>query len=211
MNRQTWSIGGSARLDAEAAEARKPRQEQSIMAAILSRQRIAAAIAAFAVGIAVCWLAQTPFGLLAPVAALFLFARGHAMSLLCVASTLGLVGSLLIAALYAGATHDLAVMWAALFAVTLSIGALVATNASSLGADAEQAMRIIASMPAYTWSSPDGRQIFVNAGMLSYIGQPMERPGLFHKLDNAEWRRIVHPDDYEQVLERVEEYGDLFE
>jgi PAS domain S-box-containing protein len=38
--------------------------------------------------------------------------------------------------------------------------------------------------------------------MLSYIGQPMERPGLFHKLDNAEWRRIVHPDDYEQVLER---------
>jgi PAS domain S-box-containing protein len=171
------------------------------MQAVLAEQRVAPAIAAFAVGIAVSWLAKTPFGLLAPMAALFLFASGRTMSLLRVASAFGLIGSLLVAAFYAGATHDLAVTWAAFFAVTLCIGALIATSAPSLSADAEQAMRIIASMPAYTWSSPDGRDTYVNAGMLSYIGQPMEGSGLFHKLDNAGWRRIVHPDDYEQVLE----------
>jgi PAS domain S-box-containing protein len=201
MNWQTWSIGGSARLDAEAAEARNPRQEQSIMQAILSQQRIVAAVAAFAVGIAVSWLAKTPFGLLAPMAALLLLARGRTMLLLGAVSAFGVAGSLLVAAFYAGATHDLAVTWAVFFAVMLCIAALVATSTSApLSADAEQAMRIIASMPAYTWSSPDGRHTYVNAGFLSYIGQPMEGPGLFHKLDNTGWRRIVHPDDYEHVL-----------
>ena len=78
------------------------------MEAMLSQQRILPAIAAFAVGIAVSSLMKTPFGLLAPMVALFLFASGRTGLLLHVASALGLVGSLLVAAFYEGAARDLA-------------------------------------------------------------------------------------------------------
>jgi PAS domain S-box-containing protein len=104
------------------------------MEAILSQQRLAPAFGAFAVGIAVFWLTKTPFGLLAPTAALFFLARGRAVLLLHAALAIGLVGSLLVAAFYAGAAHDLAVTWAAFFAVALSVGAIVATSASAPGA-----------------------------------------------------------------------------
>jgi PAS domain S-box-containing protein len=173
------------------------------MEAILSRQRIAPAIAAFAVGIAVSWLAKTPFGLLAPMAALFAFARGRTMLLLHAALAIGLVGSLFVAAFFAGATRDFAVTWSALLAVTLCVGALVATSASaSLNAEALQAMRIVESMPAYTWSaSADGRLTYVSASTLSYAGESGGGSGLFRELDNAGWRRIVHPDDYARLLE----------
>jgi PAS domain S-box-containing protein len=98
------------------------------MEAMLSQQRILPAIGAFAVGIAVSSLIRTPFGLLAPMAALFLFASGRTELLLHVASATGLVGSLLVAAFYQGEQHDLAVVWAAFFALTICIGALVATR-----------------------------------------------------------------------------------
>jgi hypothetical protein len=101
------------------------------MEAILSQQRLAPAFGAFAVGIAVFWLTKTPFGLLAPTAALFFLARGRAVLLLHATLAIGLVGSLLVAAFYAGAAHDLAVTWAAFFAVALSIGAIDATSASA--------------------------------------------------------------------------------
>ena len=67
------------------------------MEAILSQQRLAPAFGAFAVGIAVFWLTKTPFGLLAPTAALFLLARGRAVLLLHATLAIGLVGSLLVA------------------------------------------------------------------------------------------------------------------
>jgi PAS domain S-box-containing protein len=131
MNWQTRSVGGSARLDAEAAEARVARQEQPNMEAILSQQRILPAIAAFAVGIAVSSLLKTPFGLLAPMVALLLFTSGRTGLLLHVASALGLIGSLLVAAFYEGATRDLAMAWAAFFALALCIGAIVTTSVSA--------------------------------------------------------------------------------
>jgi PAS domain S-box-containing protein len=131
MNWQTRTVGGSARLDAEAVQARVARQEQPNMEAILSPQRTLPAIAAFAVGIAVSSLMKTPFGLLAPMAALFLFASGRTGSLLYVASALGLVGSLLVATFYEGAAHDLAMAWAAFFALTPCIGAIVAARVSA--------------------------------------------------------------------------------
>jgi hypothetical protein len=62
---------------------------------------------------------------------LFLFAHGRGVLPLYVASTVGLAGSLFAAALYVGAAHDLAVAWAAFFAVALSIGAIIATSASA--------------------------------------------------------------------------------
>ena len=98
------------------------------MEAILSQQRILPAIAAFAVGIAISSLIRTPFGLLAPVAALFLFTSSRTGLLLHVASAAGLVGSLLVAVSYEGDARDLAVVWAAFFALTICIGALVETS-----------------------------------------------------------------------------------
>src|SRR3546814_14805434 len=64
-------------------------------------------------------------------------------------------------------------------------------------------MRIIESMPAYTCSaSGDGRFTHVSAGTLAYLGQRVDRPRLFHPMDSAVWRRALHPDDYERVLDR---------
>ena len=98
------------------------------MEAILSQQRILPAIAAFAVGIAVSALIHTPFGLLAPIVALFLFASGRTGLLLHVVSATGLAGSLLVAAFYEGEARDFATMWAAFFVLAICIGALVATR-----------------------------------------------------------------------------------
>ncbi len=52
------------------------------MRAALSQQPLVPAIAASTVGIAVSWLMMTPFGLVAPSAALFLLARGRTALLL---------------------------------------------------------------------------------------------------------------------------------
>src|SRR5262249_19118503 len=101
------------------------------MQAMLSQQRILPAIGAFVVGIAVSSLINTPFGLLAPVAALFLFAGGRTELLLHVASAAGLVGSLLVASFYEGAQRDLAEVWAAFFALAICVGALVAPRTSA--------------------------------------------------------------------------------
>src|SRR5262249_7176764 len=101
------------------------------MQAMLSQQRILPAIGAFVVGIAVSSLIKTPFGLLAPAAALFLFAGGRTGLMLHVASAAGLVGSLLVAAFYESAQRDLALAWAAFFALTICVGALVAARTSA--------------------------------------------------------------------------------
>jgi PAS domain S-box-containing protein len=107
------------------------------MEEMLSHHRILPAIVAFGIGIAVSSLIRTPFGLLAPIVALFLFASGRTGLLLHVASATGLVGSLLIAASYEGEARDLAVVWAAFFALAICIGALVSTRTSaSSGAEA---------------------------------------------------------------------------
>src|SRR5262249_5020307 len=123
MDWQTRSASEGARLDARAAEAYAPRQEHPTMEATLSQQRILRVIAVSAVGIAVASVIHTPFGLLAPVVALFLFASGRTGLLLHVASATGLVGSLLVAAFYEGEARDLAVVWAAFFALAICIGA----------------------------------------------------------------------------------------
>lgn len=101
------------------------------MKMILSQERNLPAIAAFAVGIAVTSLMQTPFGLLAPIVALFLFANGRARVVLHTASATGLVGSLLVAASYQGEAREVAATWAAFFALAICIGALVATRRSA--------------------------------------------------------------------------------
>jgi len=111
------------------------------MEAILSQQRIFPAIAAFAVGITVSSLTHTPFGLLAPMVAVYLFASDRTGLLLHGASVTGLAGSLLVAALYEGEARDFAATWAAFFALAICIGALVAPRTSaSPGAEAMPAV-----------------------------------------------------------------------
>jgi hypothetical protein len=101
------------------------------MEARLSQERIAPAIAAFAVGIAVSSLIQTPFGLLAPALAIFLFAGGRAGLALHAVSAAGLIGSLFVVVLHEGEARDIATTWAAFFALAICIGALVATRGSA--------------------------------------------------------------------------------
>ena len=112
-------------------------------------------------------------------------------------------GAAIGASVNANGTHDLMLSWAAFFALALCIGEIVAAKSSgSVRADAVQAMRIIESMPAHTWSAnPDGHVTYVSAGTLSYIGELADKAGLFHLLDNAAWRRVIHPDDYARVME----------
>jgi PAS domain S-box-containing protein len=101
------------------------------MEAILSQKSIAPAMAAFTVGIAVTALFQTPFGLLAPTVALFLFTAGRAGSLLYAVLAVGLIGSLIVAAASESETRDVAATWAGFFVLAISLGALVATRGSA--------------------------------------------------------------------------------
>jgi PAS domain S-box-containing protein len=162
MNLQIRSVNGSARLDAEAAEVHVQRQEQPVMEITLSQQRVALAIAASVAGLAVAWLSTVPFGLLAPIVALFVFARGRMASLTYAALAVGLAGALFIAAYQAGAARDLAVTWAAFFAIALCLGPIVAPDASaSLRAETmpvaiESAMREEA--PSYPDVGPSLRE-----------------------------------------------------
>jgi PAS domain S-box-containing protein len=152
----------------------------------------------------VCWLTATPFGLLAPVAALYLHAGGRAVVLLRLALGIAFAGAAIDAFVDANGMRDLMLSWAAFFVLALCIGEIVAAKSSGLvRADTVQAMRIIESMPAHTWSaSPDGHVTYVSASALSYVGELADKAGLFHLLDNAGWRRAIHPDDYARVIEK---------
>lgn len=96
------------------------------MQGILSQEHIVPASAASVFGLAVSALIQTPFGLLAPILGLFLFANGRAGLALHAAVAAGLAGALIAVAFYEGEARDIAVDWAAFFALAVCIGALVA-------------------------------------------------------------------------------------
>jgi len=179
-------------------------KERTIMTAALRQQRFFLAIIAAIAGIAVCWLTTTPFGLLAPVVALYLYAGDRAVPLLRATWGVAFAGAAIVAFLFAHDMHDLMLPWATFFALALCIGEILAAKAPGLDrADAVQAMRIIESMPAYTWSaSPDGHVTYVSGSTLSYLGELADKVGLFHILDNAGWRRAIHPDDYAGVMEK---------
>jgi hypothetical protein len=74
---------------------------------------------------------MTPFGLLAPGAALFLFVRRRAVWLLHATLVIAFVGSVLGASFYTDGMRDLASSWAAFFALALCIGAIVASDVSA--------------------------------------------------------------------------------
>ncbi|MCS0495303.1 PAS domain-containing protein [Ancylobacter sp. MQZ15Z-1] len=86
------------------------------------------------VGLTVCWLTTTPFGLLAPLAGLCLYARGKALTLLNASLGTGIIFSAAVWGTHAKATLDVALMWTSMFAVALCIGAIV-TSAATARAD----------------------------------------------------------------------------
>ena len=173
------------------------------MIAALSGQRQSLLALTCVAGIVACWLTATPLGLLAPIAALYAYVEGRTVSLLRALFVLASICAALAACLYAASHRDLPwFWWAGFFVVALCIGEAVLAE-TKLSADAVQAMRIVKSMPAFTWSaSPDGHITCVSASMLSYIGQLANRSGLFHILSNPGWRGVIHPDDYPLVMEK---------
>lgn len=126
------------------------------MEATRFQQRTAPAIAAFLVGIAISWLLRTPFGLLAPAAALIWLTNARVGLALHAAAGAGLAGSLLVAALYAGAIREAAALWAAFFALTMCIGALVSARGSDSRDHAPAAIQ--GAAPSYPAQGPSLEQ-----------------------------------------------------
>ncbi len=97
-----------------------------MMTAARPRQGLVPVLATTAVGVGAAWLAATPLGLLAPIAALFLYTRGLAATLLLAALALAFVGAMAGVILLADNARDLAAAWAVLFAAGICIGAALA-------------------------------------------------------------------------------------
>ena len=171
------------------------------MITALARRRWLIAFAVAAAGVVAAWLQATPLGLLSTVAALYLVSGDRSWRSLSAISLLGCAGALIVAFFGVPATRDLANAWGAFFGLAFCIGSVVAAAVRSASPDAMQALRIIESMPARTWSaSQDGRITYVSDSMLSYLGREGRQTGLFHILDNAGWRSAIHPDDYQRVM-----------
>jgi PAS domain S-box-containing protein len=99
-----------------------------------------------AVGLAACWSAGTPIGILAPLGALFFYARGYWLLSLWGGLLIAFAGTALAATLYPGAIRDAALSLLALVAVAGCIGLLLAPDplrrSSRLAALRRQAARL---------------------------------------------------------------------
>lgn len=95
------------------------------MTAVLPHQSFIVAILATVIGVMVWWLAETPMGLLVPVAARFLFVRGRPVIVLGEVVAIAIAGSALAAWNQQG---DPAGAGLAFFAIALGIGAVVVTG-----------------------------------------------------------------------------------
>jgi PAS domain S-box-containing protein len=132
------------------------REERPVMIAVLPQNGLALVLATSVIGLAVSWVTTTPFGLLAPVAALFLYARGRAVPLLNVTLTIALAGSSLAALSHAGGARDLGLLWAAFFALALCIGAIVAaSDSASTASDFISRLADVAGSPPREKATPE--------------------------------------------------------
>lgn len=95
------------------------------MTAVLPQQSVLMAVLASVTGIAVWELAGTPFGLLAPVSAVFLFLRGRLVLGVLGGMTIALVVSGLVAWGHSGEYGEIAGLVAAFTATALCIGAMI--------------------------------------------------------------------------------------
>ncbi|MDX8445652.1 PAS domain-containing protein [Mesorhizobium captivum] len=185
------------------------------MTAVLPQQRLALVIGVSVVGIAASWLTATPFGLLSPIAALNLYARGRMVQLLHAIFGIALAGSALAAWFDVGGMRDLALLWAAFFAVALCIAAVIATSLSaSRSADPMWAAQVIERVVGNAWATDAaGRFTYVTPSTLSVLGMTLEEFNSPSEGGPSGWRRIIHPDDYDGAVatwRRCLQTGELY-
>lgn len=110
------------------------------MRVLLSQESLFPAISASAVGLGVSALIHTPYGLLAPIVALFLFTRRRTeLVLLYAVLATGLLGSLVAVLLFVGEARVVAGSWAEFFLVAICIGVIHITRSEFvLGAKEER-------------------------------------------------------------------------
>lgn len=163
-------------------------------------------------GVALTWLAKEPIGLLAVISALFLSARGRATLALYSILAIGLLGTLVIASADTGVARDTAVSWAAFFATSFCIGALISTRVSALthadvgGLVTAQAglldgenklQQLIDNVPAFIWgATSEGQPSYINKPGIRYAGLTVEDFDLPDRTRLAgAVAKLLHPDD----------------
>lgn len=156
-------------------------------------------------GAVLAWLTNEPSGLLTAVAAISLLG-GKRVSLLS-AAAFGLAVSLFIVAAGWNALleQENNLQLAVFLAVGLGISGLIHLNqtAGSVGHDEREARMIVESMPGHGWAAdPNGKFIYVSPSTLKYLGQPSEDLDRIEGTDEFGWRQVVHPDDYDRIVQQ---------
>jgi PAS domain S-box-containing protein len=157
--------------------------------AALPPQSLALAVGASAAALAVSWLAATPIGLLVPVAALSLHAKGRAAVALGVTLLIAAISSALTAWRYAGvadqlALHEGAVSSAAFFVAALCVEVVVAAGTFAPSRRAHPIMSVhVAGSPATTIAS-DGDPASDDSL------HPDDRPAAAHAATRAFWTGV---------------------
>lgn len=146
------------------------------MIALPPPQRLMLVVVASVLGIAASWFAMTPFGMLAPITALFVYARGGTVWLIHAALGIGFAASVVATIYYTGDSHGRNLSWPAFFVVALCIGSIVsiAISASALGA------------------APEAPRASVNKKVLEGTSETLEKSGA---IDEPGSRSLLHPDD----------------
>ncbi|MBB3590564.1 PAS domain S-box-containing protein [Rhizobium sp. BK529] len=169
-----------------------------MLMADLSHRRLGLAVTACLVGLAVSWLTLSPLGLIGPVVAAFLYARGRVVRPVYVMLAAGLGGALLAAVLDAG-MREAALAWAAFCALSLSLGPIFSGRmAERLDADAVRAAKSVERLTGIAWATDAaGAFLYVTPSVLAFLGLTLE--DFNAPLANKEfgWKRAIHPDDYE--------------
>ncbi|MEI9424951.1 PAS domain-containing protein [Mesorhizobium sp. Cs1299R1N1] len=172
------------------------------MTAVLPQQRLALAIGVSVIGMGASWLAATPFGLLAPVAAFNLYARCRTVQLLYPILGTALAGLVWAAWFDIGGMRDLALLWAAFFAVALCVAAVVATRLpASPDADAGWAAQVVERVVGNAWATDAaGRFIYVTPTALTLARMRLDDLNSPSEEGEFCWKRVIHPDDYDDAV-----------
>ena len=146
------------------------------MRAVIPLQRHTIALVATFIGIAAFQVTGAPFGLIAPLAAAFLYANGATAGL--VNGLLAIAAGLLAAAAGLAGAGDAALGWAAFCGVAFSVGMAVAAASRQVEERAIQATEIIEAMPAHPSSTdPEGRFTSVTPDTLALLGATLDGDG----------------------------------
>ncbi|UCI19073.1 PAS domain-containing sensor histidine kinase [Mesorhizobium sp. B2-1-8] len=173
-----------------------------MMLATLLQQRLALVIGASVVGITASWLTATPFGLVAPVAALNLYARGRKVQLLYAILGIALVGLVWAAWFDVGGMRDLALPWATFFAVALCVAAVVATGVSAPpDADPGWAAQVVERVVGNAWATDAaGRFTYVTPAALAVLGMRLDDLNSSSQEGEFGWKHVIHPDDCDDAV-----------